>query len=94
MDSQKSPEPSENARSGYDAPRAQRLSDVAPGRGDNCGPGNAADPGQCTGNGSAAQNTCTSGGQAVACSDNGNSATLSCAAGDDATECGNGNGAI
>lgn len=94
MDNQKSPEPNERVRSGYDAPRAQRLSDVAPARGDDCGPGNAADPGQCTGNGSAAQNTCTNGGQAVACKDNGNIATLSCYGGSGATECGNGNSAI
>jgi len=95
MDNQKSPEPGEPARAGYNAPRAQRLNDIAPARGADCVPGNAADPGQCAGNGSAAENTCVNGGVAEGCLSNGNVATATCNSGNDATECSNyGNGAI
>jgi hypothetical protein len=94
MDNQMNSEPNEPVRAGYDAPRAQRLSDAVRASGEDCVPGNAADPGQCLTNGSAAQNTCTSGGDAVACENNGNTATLACHSGADATECGNGNSAI
>jgi hypothetical protein len=95
MDNQMSSEPNEPARAGYDAPRAQRLSDAVRARGVDCVPGNHADPGQCEANGSAAQNTCyTTGSTAVACENFGNTASLACHTGQTATECGTGNSAV
>ncbi len=93
MDNQISSEPREPARTGYDAPRAQRLSDAARASGDDCGHGNqAGDPGECITNGSAAHQSCTTGGDAVACRAVGNSAYAGCYyAGNTATECGDGN---
>jgi len=92
MDNQISSEPREPARGGYDAPRAQRLNDATRASGDDCtGNGNLAGPGTCYTNGSAAHQSCKTGGAAVACNDNGNAAYQGCyKSGNTATECGTG----
>ena len=79
MKDQMSSEPNEPARAGYDAPRAQRLSDAVRASG-----------GQCIGHGQSAHDTCANGNSAIACLDNGNSAYQGCVAGESATECGTG----
>jgi hypothetical protein len=83
MENQMSSKPNEPARAGYDAPRAQRLSDAARASGT-----------QCTGNGSGAMRDCTNGDGAVACKDNGNYAQMGCSSGISAHECRVGNSAL
>ena len=80
MKDQMSSEPTEPARAGYDAPRAERLSDAARASG-----------GECIGDGMSAHDTCTNGNSAVACQNNGHSAYQGCVTGESATECGTGN---
>ncbi len=74
-----SSEPIDPARAGYDAPRAQRLSDAVRASG-----------GQCVGDGQSAHDTCTNGSGAIACLNNGNNAYQGCVTGTGATECGTG----
>jgi len=80
MEKEKVSESTEPARAGYDAPRAQRLSDAVRASGE-----------QCAGDGNTAGEVCTNGSGAVSCLDNGNYAYAGCRDGQSATECGQGN---